>query len=382
MILDFFPQGIATGKAFLGREKELKTLQSNIRNGHHTLLMAPRRWGKTSLARNALDNMDIISNDVSFFLCRTGLSVEKKIRHCITEALSQQGESEDTIFQSIRKFFKQSRKSWSFGIKGVAGIEIVPEYENNIEENIYTALSLLDNTMHTLGKQAVLFFDEIQELDLLDEGKQIQGAIREFAQQSCNVVFIFSGSNRRLLQHMFDDKTMPLYELCERILLERISPAIYKDYIARASIEISGKAVSDDVLESIICLSKCHPKRIYNLCYQVWQDNPNGDLSTDDVQAAWDNLIEARQKDIRSKLTMLNNSQLAVLTLIATDFDDPITGKAAQTKLDLSSAAITKALRALEEEDYIERYEEGSYSLLDPLIQSVLCKYERYNLEK
>ena len=114
--------------------------------------------------------------------------------------------------------------------------------------------------MSDLNEKAVLFFDEMQEIDLLTEGKQIQGAIREFAQQAKNVVFIFSGSNRRLLHHMFDDNSMPLYELCERIKLEKISAASYKAYISEAAINIAGTAPSETVLNAILSISERHPQ--------------------------------------------------------------------------------------------------------------------------
>ena len=131
MYADFFPQGIATGNAFLERKHELMQLQHNIQSGHHTLLMAPRRWGKTSLAKNVINHIGLTSGDVSFFLCRTGLSVERKIRHCISEALAQHSALETSVFTSVRQFFKQSKKKWSFGIKGVAHVEITPEEEND-----------------------------------------------------------------------------------------------------------------------------------------------------------------------------------------------------------------------------------------------------------
>ena len=380
MILDFFPQGIATGKAFLGREDAVQALQNNISNGHHTLLMAPRRWGKTSLARNTLAGMDILSNDVNFFLCRSALSVERKIRHCITEALSQSGSQQQTLFDSMRRFFAQSKKTWSFGFRGVIGVEITPDNETHIAENIYTSLSLLESTMQALNKKTVLFFDEVQEIDLLNEGREIQGAIREFAQEAKHVVFIFSGSNRRLLHHMFDHQAMPLYELCERILLKKINATTYEKYIAKASTKISGTPASEAVLKEILTLSMRHPKRIYNLCYQIWQSQPKK-VTVESVQHAWQYLVETRQKDIRSKLSPLNNSQLMLLTLIATDFALPISGKEAQKALNLSSGAIVKALQFLEDEDFVTRDAiSKQYSLIDPLVKSVLCQYERYNV--
>ena len=83
---------------------------------------------------------------------------------------------------------------------------------------------------------------------------------------------------------------------------------------------------------------------------------------------------------MRIKLSKLNISQLKVLTLIALDFDKPLSGKEAQNKIDLSSAAITKALKVLDDEDFVGRGDNNQFKIIDPLFKSVLSQYERQNV--
>lgn len=380
MYFDFFPQGIATGSAFLGRESEKQNLKNNIVAGHHTLLIAPRRYGKTSLAKNVLNELDVITADVSFFLCRSANAVESKIRNCIEGALNKSERKPEKLFNALKHFFMHSKKKWTFGFKGFAGVELVPDASNEVTDNIFTALSLLDATMGELKKKAVLFFDEVQEIDLLDDGRAIQGAIREFAQQSKQVVLIFSGSNRRLLNHMFDNASMPLYELCERIQLAKIETAVYKTYLNKIARKSWSEKLDEAALNEIMQLSERHPKRVYNLCYQLWTRFPTKAFNKKDVQRCWHDFIELRLKDVRSQLSLLNDSQLKVLTLIALDYNQPITGRAAQTRLNLSSASIVKALVALESEDFISKDQAGQFTFVDPLIKAVLVQYESDNL--
>ena len=378
MVQDFFPQGIAKGQSFIGREEEVTRLKKNIAAGHHTLLIAPRRYGKTSLAQNVISGLGILNNDVNFFLCRNGEAVERKIRACIAQALGKDDDLQEKVFSSLRDFFKHSKKKWTFGFKGVAGVELTPDDSDDVAGNIYTALTVLESTLNDLGKKAVLFFDEVQEIDLLDDGRQLQGAIREFAQISQHVVFIFSGSNRRLLHHMFDDSSMPLYELCEREQLHKISVNTYRAYLNHVASKTFDSPIDDSVLEAIFSITERHPKRVYNLCYQLWNDHPEGNYTVDIVKEAWDSLLKMRVKDVRGKLSNLNNSQLAVLTFIATGNDTLVTSRDAQNKVNLSSAAIVKAIRYLEDEDFIEKHVEGNFALIDPLIKDVLVKYENH----
>ena len=378
---DFFPQGIARGGAFLGRENESAALKANIALGHHTLLVAPRRYGKTSLARHVLSELKLPYEEINFYLSRSATSVERKIRGVIQTILSDKLGKSEQIFKSLKSFFSRSKKKWTFGFKGVAGVELTPDNENEPADNIFTVLSLLDATLGAHNKKIVLFLDEFQEIDLIDEGKQVQGAIREFAQQSKNVVFVFSGSNRRLLHHMFDDSSMPLYELCERLKLETIDAEIYRTYINQVALQNYQRALNSDVLEAILSISRRHPKRVYNLCHQLWLTNKDADFSVEDVQYGWNKLVKLRLNDVRLKLSKLNQSQLKTLTLIALGFDKPISGKEAQAKLDLSSAAITRAVRILEDEALIVKSDENQLSIVDPLFESVLAQYESENVE-
>ena len=63
----YFPLGLAKGQTFLGRASELTLLQRNIKAGRHTLLIAPRKYGKTSLIKEAIKKVKYPSVDVDFF---------------------------------------------------------------------------------------------------------------------------------------------------------------------------------------------------------------------------------------------------------------------------------------------------------------------------
>lgn len=383
MSTDYFPQGIAAGKAFLGRQDEMMALKHNIEHGHHTLLLAPRRFGKTSLAKHTLASMSFSYVEMNFVLSKTAKAVEKKLLEGIQQLLSDTVGNQGNLLTRIASFFARSKKNWGIGLKGLAYLEIVPENEKNIADNILTALDLLENVLSENQKKAVFFLDEMQALHYLEEKEAIEGAIREFAQKSTQVIFIFSGSNRRILHAMFDDKAMPLYELCERIRLKRINESVYQDYIHCVALETWRKTLSEACFQTIFTLTECHPKRIYNLCYQIWKEASECESNTitpDFIESCWLNYMNTRTQDVRYRLSQLNTSQLKTLTLVAMNTLHP-TGREAQNKADLSGSAIAKALSFLEEEDYIERHENKAFSVIDPLIKEVIVRRDSFNVD-
>lgn len=371
----YFPQGVATGNAFLSRDVEAKMLNFHIQSGHHTLLMAPRRFGKTSLARRVLAKMDLPSVEANFFLCKSEQSVQRKILAAVQDALSKIKDKPDTVVAKLRDYLVQSKKTWKFGISGLASVEIMPDVREEPAEIIFTAFNILEKILKGYEQKLVLFFDEIQEIERINNGRALQGAIREFAQESEHVVFIFSGSNRRLLHAMFDDQSMPLYELCDRIQLKKIEPVIYQKYIQKIAKQTRSEKLDQTAIDKILSLSDRHPKRVYNLCFQIWGLAPKT-ITEKMVEKAWNIFIESRVSDVRFRLGHLSLGQLKVLTLIASEFDKPLTGREAQTELSLSGSSIIAALQVLEDEAYLERAENNQWKIIDPLFKDVLRKYE------
>jgi AAA+ ATPase superfamily predicted ATPase len=57
--IKYFPEGVALGDAFINRETERLFLINRIKANKHSVLMAPRRYGKTSLVMKVANEMKI-----------------------------------------------------------------------------------------------------------------------------------------------------------------------------------------------------------------------------------------------------------------------------------------------------------------------------------
>ncbi len=381
---DCFPQGIAAGRAFLDRKQDLEWLMRNIESGHHTLLLAPRRYGKTSLVKHCLALLKLPYADTDFYLSVTQKAVEKKLIKSIQEVIGQVITKPEKIYNAVQSYFKRTKKKWSFGFKGIAGLELEPDPSEDSAENILTVLGLLDDILQKKNMRAVLFIDEVQELQTIENGRAIAGAIRHFAQQpNKKISFIFSGSNRKMLSEMFDSYSAPLYELCDKIILDRLEKDVYHGYFNKIAKHTWGQNLDESTIREMLTITECHPKRTYNLAYHLWRMNESKKNlpKPKDVITAWESLLSKHLKYARYDLSHLNPSQLKVLTLIALGTKKGLTGQAALRKLNLSGAATTKALAALEEHDCIEKNQENEFRVIDPLIRDILAYHDNENLE-
>lgn len=58
--INYFSLGIAKGEAFCNRVSKRKQLISNIEKNKHTIVISPRRYGKSSLVLCSLDEMKFL----------------------------------------------------------------------------------------------------------------------------------------------------------------------------------------------------------------------------------------------------------------------------------------------------------------------------------
>lgn len=376
MILDSdFPLGIASGEAFIGRHQEIKRLGINIQRRVHTLLLSPRRYGKTSLVRKVLSIESYPWIEIDFFIAQNEFSIEQKFLKGVQTLISQIDTAEHWM-NGLINYFKNANKTWTVGIRGVQ-LELIPENHKDIPENILEALNALEYVLNKKKKLAVIFLDEFQEMANVPNSLAIEGAIRHFAQSSRQVVFVFSGSSRHMLKHLFSDKTRPLFALCDEINLERIPAEEYRTYINKVARKTWKKNLSEDAFDQIMQLTECHPKYVYNLCMRVWEHyaEMNRIPTGEDIKEIWEKLLNEKLKDLREILAKRSAGQIKILSYIALGNISELTGQLAQSKLGMSSSAIVQSLQILDRDDYVEKLTDNSYQIIDPLLKATLMQY-------
>src|SRR3990167_5803773 len=173
---------------------------------------------------------------------------------------------------------------------GKFGVSIT--IDQKLEEPAYHILRVLeriDFMAKKYQKKVILFFDEFQRVSEVSDDYSIESMIRQIAQESKNLTFIFSGSNRHLLYKVFDDRSRPLYKLCDRIALERISSAEYIKHITFAASQRWSTKIDVKIIDRIIHYTERHPYYINLLCSKLWKQ----DLipTIDSVDTMWRNYI-------------------------------------------------------------------------------------------
>lgn len=368
---EIFPQGLALGDNFCNRVTEQAHLMQNIQAMRPTLLMSVRRYGKTSLVTQVISRLKIPFVNIDLFSELDESDIQNSLLSGIGKLLYSLESTPRKAMHFITGFFSELNVTFRY-----QGTEIELELNKSKTppaKTILAALKKLDMLLTKKKKKVVLFFDEFQRAAEISETGTIEGTIRHIAQQSKTISFVFSGSNRRILETMFYDSKKPLYKLCDRIILDRISRDDYKPFIQNLAKIKWDQFLEDDVLDTIFFQSKCHPYYLNVLCHKLWS---HVKIPTEnEVLSTWQKYILEEKSNILSEIDLLSKNQSKMLIAIAKYGADsqPMN----KNFLNLTHFSVSSAAQSLEtlcKKEYLFLDQNGQYQLVDPLIKSLFQK--------
>lgn len=382
MYTDYFPLGIAKGNAFCNRINERQRLVRNIKAHQHTLITSPRRYGKTSLVLFVLEKLRIPYAKVDLFVALDAKACEEQLIHGIQKLFHKIVTKPERILSQVREYFQKAKKKWTIGFTDVH-LELIPDRDSDAPTNIMHALLALESVLAKKRQHAVLFIDEFQEIGTLPAAKALEGAIRTVAQETNYLLLIFSGSNRHLLNYIFDDKSRPLYLLCERIILDRIDEKDYITFIQKIAAKTWQTSLSPETLEAIFAVTERHPYYVNALCNSLWKiyEQKSQPPDVEAVKKQWEEYISTERTRISRELTHLSFGQRKILTTIAFGHTKELTGKNFLQIVGITGPSVITALQVLEENDLIGRKDDGSYFIIDPLMKTSLQYFYQDSFE-
>jgi len=369
--LDLFPLYVAGGEAFCDREKEREWLKNNFYRNRHSLVMSPRRYGKTSLVFKAIEEEGYAYIHVDLFSCLNLPDVEKKILDGIALGITAMIPKFNEALQTIKKALAHFHVAVSV-FQGKIALKIERPEGKETKPSLLHALQGLEKLAAKFGKQKkILFFlDEFQELAAFADAQSVEAIIREVAQRTRSLCFIFSGSNRHLLANIFEDSHKPLYSLCEKLNLGRIDADSYIQHINRAFTLKWGKTCEPAAVAKILELTARHPYYVNVLCGHLWCRNTAP--AVEQVQATWDLYVTSEISRVAQELSKLSNNQKKLLIVLAKfgEVKEPL-AQGFLGPITLSAGSARLALHVLLNQDLVYQDQDG-YKVLDPLFRDVL----------
>lgn len=359
--------GVATsGDNFTDRKKETERLSLNFRNGVNTILISPRRWGKTSLVQKVCnltqsDKLKIVYLDI--FSCRS----DKDFYDAFASAVLKQTSSKlDEWLENVKLFLSRIRPKISMGTDPMTEFSI--SFEMNPQSNdIDEILQLPEKIAQKKGYKIVVCIDEFQQIAEFQDSKTFQKRLRSIWQLQKSVSYCLFGSKKHLMNELFEKKSLPFYKFGDTIYLSKIGTSDWVNYICDR-FEVTGKHISKELAEKICQRVENHSSYVQQLAWLVWIHTDNT-ASEQDFEEAYQDILDQNTPLFEKQTESLTTYQMNFLRALIDGVHKEFTTQEVLQKYQLgSSANVSIVKRALEKKELIE-IEKNQVSLPDPVMK-------------
>jgi len=376
---DLFPseEPVRPPGKLIGRQGDVEELASQLADGLHRILAAPRRTGKSTVCEAtvaALRRKGLYTVSVSLFKYTNAAS--------LAEALARETLANRS---ALRRLIERTRNVGSGVLSGrslTAVLRVKSELGDAVEialeparrrrdplDELSAALELPQRIAERDDRQLILLIDELQQLTsgAYGDPEQITQRLRETLHASPRVSCLFAGSVERLMRDLFSNQHRALYQFGGFHELSRITEDEWRTGLGERFAQ-DGCTVDDEAMELIIASGEGHPRSTMLIAQQAHHASVEEDTRHIDgtlAERGHRGALAAdagRHSDLMDRIRAMSNTAVEVTIRLA-HRRSPYT--------ELEKKAANRALNALADASIVIRPGgRGSWTLADPLFSA------------
>jgi len=358
---------IVEGDFFYNRKEELKRIVSTLEVGNNLVLYAPRRYGKSSLVKKALNTLESKGFKTVYFDFMSIYSRETFINNYTKAVTEKESASLEKTVKKIATFIKGFVPSVSFDVYGNPTFTL-SKIEGADEEKTLREVIDLPEKLSDGNQRWIVAFDEFQEITSLN-GDSFEKLLRSVIQHHQNVSYLFFGSRTHLLKDMFNNKSRAFYQAAMLMNIDVIDKNESIDYLL-SRFSIDRITITEETAGYIVEKAYGIPYYIQFIAAEIWQQviNAGKTVTQKTVDVAVQQIIDLKSDyywELSNKQTNYRKKDLKALC----ENRDELFSKATANKYGLGTASSTqKAMESLLEQGIIENVNK-KYLFSDPLYQ-------------
>jgi uncharacterized protein len=354
-----------SSNAFTNREHELEKLQSNLLQGINTMLISPRRWGKSSLVEKAVNNIrKKHPNHKTIVIDLFSVGTEKEFLEIFTrEVLKAASDKWEERLRLAKDIFKMLVPSINLGTDPYSEVSIsfdIKELKKYSDE----ILELPEKLAIKKKIKLVICLDEFQNLATFAGYRELEKKMRAVWQRQKSVTYCLYGSKRHMMTEIFNNPSKPFYRFGDIMLLKKIAEKKWTDFLISA-FNRSGKTIGKDAAVKIPQLMKCHSWYVQQLAHYTW-NLTSRKANLNEVEKALSEVIMANSPLFQKEVESLSGTQVNLLKAMVKG-ESKFTSVEVMHKFHLGTPNnVSKNKKMLIENDLIAE-EENIYDFVDPV---------------
>lgn len=358
---------IAIKEEFTNREEDTAFLIQNFEALNTVILIAPRRWGKSSLVRHATKKLTrknkkfkVVTLDLfnikseSEFYSRLAVEIIKAHTTKLEDILKKSGQ-----------FFKNIMPKLNFSPMPDSDFSLSLDWDE-AQKHKSEILDMAEHMSIQSGVKTIICIDEFQNISHFEDPLAFQKELRAHWQQHQNVSYCLYGSRENMMREVFSDKKMPFYKFGQIINLQKIKVEKWIPFITQR-FDDTKKNISEENANYIVQLADNHPYYVQQLAQLAWMMTDVNCLNSN-IESALDNLLNQSHPFYLREMENISRTQSNFLQLLINDETEYTTQRIIKKYSLRSTSNVVKVRKALEEKDVI-RFENKKVLFVDPMLK-------------
>ena len=361
---------IATDQNFTDRRVETERLLQNFRSLTNTIIISPRRWGKSSLVIHAAKQLLMSEENVK--LCMIDLFNVREEEEFYTllakEVLTSASSKWEEIAVNAKNFLARLIPRISF----TADVESELSFGIGLEElkrNPDDILDLAEALAVSKNIRLIICIDEFQNVANFGNSLVFQKKLRAHWQRHSHVAYCLFGSKRHMLMDVFANVSMPFYKFGDLMFLQKIETEEWIPFI-RQKFQMANKVIERDEVQLLVELVDNHPYYVQQLAQQVWLRTEKLVVPSI-VKEAYNGLIDQLSLLFLNSMETFSNAQLGFLKALIAGEKQLSSKQTLQAYRIGTSGNVVRIKQALMEREVID-LQGNEITFQDPLFEAWL----------
>ena len=369
----FYLTGIIPSQFFCDRKAETRAITTALSNRENVLLTAERKIGKTQLIRHIFDQKDLKGNCYLFYIDIYSTSSLRELvyfmgKEIFSTLVPKDKKALKLLFSTIKSFVP------GMTVNPVTG---KPEVLLRLGDIIRPELTLEEIFLYLdkAEKRCVFAIDEFQQVAKYPENNT-EALLRTYIQKCDNCQFIFSGSDRHILERMFTSYAHPFYNSAKKVFLDKIDEDLYVNF-AMTQFKQSGRELEEDAARYCYERFEGYTYYMHKVFHDLFAVESSRPVSGSDIDKTTDAILEENShgySELVGRLTLVQKQTLAAIAKIG-KAKKVTSGEFIKRNALPSPSSVQKAISVLLENQLITFYVEGKdkvYSVSDKFMEKWL----------
>jgi len=351
---------------FTNRTEEKKRLRDNFINKINTILISPRRWGKSSLVKKVAEDVQGRTTKVVMLDMMSIRNEEEFYSFLTTQVIKATSNKLTEWVDLTKQFLKHITPKISLGNDPAEDFEISFEWKE-VNKNYRELLNLPEKIAIEKKIRVIICIDEFQNLESFKDPLLFQKRLRAEWQHHQHVTYCLYGSKQHMMMELFENQSMPFYKFGDVMYLPKIKRADWIKFI-ETQFASTNKNISKELANDIAERAQDHSYYVQQLSHLVWLHTDRR-VAADNIAKATIEITEQNALLYSRDTEDLTGPQLNFLKAVANGVHNGLSSKAIIDQYDLgTSANVLKIKKTLIKKELIDDTG-GNIFFLDPIYQ-------------